>query len=273
MSWGIPKYFEGKDVEKAYEKAMKENDLEKRSKEQKQTTGVPTSSGEHPPASSELRVVDDKNMYDEIVNYHDKKFPDFRNILSGKLKWDEEKGVMKDSNAYIPVGVDMFLKENNSKYRVSTQLDLEQNLDFTRGTVNDTALALRSLSGENSEEANYLFEQMKKQGISEEDFPIWVNLRGLELESEGGRLYHKLTEESFYKTAEFLNWPNRTKFSEVNEYGWPKSEVHGGNRTLYTSNKNAVCFLVDGSDLDSSGPVLGNSNDYGRVVLAKPRSG
>ena len=222
------------------------------------------------PIAGDLAMITDENMYNEAVKFLDKTFPNHREVLTGNLKFED--GVMKGSNPYIHVAVDKYLKEINSEYRVSIQKDLESNLDFTRGTYNDSGLALRNLTGSNKEQAKYLFDQLKKRGVSENDFPIWIDLRGLDLDKNS--LNFKLTDESqFYKNQDFLNWDSGTNFSETNKYGFPKKPDENGSRTLWTSdNALSRCYLNVDSDLVSYYSGLSISYDDGRVVVAKPRA-
>ena len=218
------------------------------------------------PITGDLSFVTDKNFYNEICKYIKKEFPKLNNVL------EFNDSVMKQSNPYLAVAVDMYLKSINSEYRIATQLDLEQNLNFTKDTYNDSGLALRNLTGTNKEQAKYIFDQLKKKNITEKDFPIWLNLRGLVLDKN---LNFNLTEESFYKTAECLNWENGASFSKINEFGLPKEEDKSSSRQIWTNKDYALsrCYLSRGSDLYSSSSNLSNSDGDGRVVLAKPRSG
>jgi len=221
------------------------------------------------PILGELSFVTDENLYKEIVKYLDKTFTNKKDTFPNNLKFKDS--VMKGSNTYIATAVDMYLKSINSEYRLANQLDLEQNLDFTKGTYNDSGLALRNLVGYNKNQAAYLFEQIKKLGKTEKDFPIWFNLRGLNLDSN---LNFNLTPESFYKTSECLNWQSGTKFSKVNDFGLPKEMDENFRRQIWTSNGAlSGCDLGGSSSLYSNGSVLSNSYVNGRVVLAKPRSG
>ena len=219
--------------------------------------------------SGELSFVTDENFYKEIIQYMDKTFSSQKSNLSNKLYFSD--GVMKGSNTYIATAVDMFLKSINSKYRLATQLDLEQNLKFTADTYNDSGLALRSLTGANQDKAIYLFEQLKKRGKTEKDFPLWINLGGLKLDNN---LNFNLTDESFYATAECLNWKNETPFSEINNFGLPERKNTKSKRTIWTTDSGlSGCFLDGVSYLGSGSSDLSYSDCDGRVVLAKPRSG
>ena len=74
---------------------------------------------------------------------------------------------MKGSNSYIAVGIDMFLKSINTKFRIATQSDLETNLQMFENGYVDSGLALRNLTGANKEQAKYLFNQLKQRGVTE----------------------------------------------------------------------------------------------------------
>jgi len=221
------------------------------------------------PIQGDLSFVTDENLYKEITKYLDLAFPGHKDILSENLKF--ENSVMKGSNTYIATAVDMYLKSINSEYRLATQLDLEQNLKFTADTYNDSGLALRNLGKANKDQAIYLFNQLRKKGLTEKDFPIWFNLRELNLDNN---LNFNLTDESFYKKIESLNWKNGTNFSEINSFGLPEKEDKTSNRQIWTADYAlSRCYLGRISNLYSDGSGLSNSSDYGRVVLAKPRSG
>ena len=265
MTFKIPKTFAGKteeEMEKSYYKII--NEVEK-------SEGIKTSGLENKvepvilPSSGNLRFVIDENEYKEIVKYLDKTFSKHKNNFSKNLKFEDN--AMKGSSTYIATGVDMFLKSINSEYRLATQLDLEQNLNFTTGTYNDSGLALRNLTEANEAQAVYLFNQLKQKGISEKDFPIWFNLRGLNLDNN---LNFNLTDETFYSTAECLNWANGTNFSKINNFGLPKEKDNNSSRQIFTSN-NALSggYLGSYSNLISGNSYLSDSNGDGRVVFAK----
>lgn len=216
-----------------------------------------------PKFSKDLEFITDKNLFKEINKYIKTEFPDLDNPLVFK------DNIMKGSNPYIATAVDMFCKENLKDYRLATQLDLEQDLDFTKDTYNDSGLALRNLKNKNSSQAKYLFNQLIQRGMSEQDFPIWLNLRDLRLDKN---LNFNLTKDSVYETQECLNWENRTEFSKINKLGLPKEKNSGGNRQIWTSNHAlSRCYLISGSNLNSFISNLEDSGDNGRVVLSKSR--
>ena len=212
--------------------------------------------------TSNLSFIEDKDLYKEIRNYIKS---DHRNV-EDKLIFSD--GVMKESNPRLAVAVDMFFKKHHPEYRLATQLDLEQNLEFTSGTYNDSGLALRNLTGDNSEQAKYIFEQLKKRGVKEKHFPIWIDLKGLELTSD---LNFNLTDESFYKTAKCLNWESGTSYSKINDFGLPKEKDSSSSRQIWTDSNYALsrAFLCRGSSLDSDGSSLGSSGGNGRVVVRR----
>ena len=219
--------------------------------------------------NKDLSFITDENLYKEIIKYLDKTFPNKKSDLSEKLSFTD---VMKGSNTYIATAIDMYLSSINSKHRIARQSDLETNLQMFKDFYVDSGLALRNLTNTNKEQAIYLFAQLKQRGISESNFPIWIDLRGLKLDNN---LNFNLTDKSFYKTAECLNWESTQKYSKINEFGLPKEKDESSSRQIYTSN-NALSggFLRDtDSNLNSDSSSLSNSDDYGRVVVAKPRSG
>jgi len=261
MTLKIPKNFRGIDGRKELERILNEIPKEEIYKE----IGKTESPIVQP--SGELRFITDVNEYNEIVKYFDSSFKEHKDILSKNLSFDS---VMKGSNTYIEKAIDMYLKSINSEYRLATQLDLEQNLSFTKDTYNDSGLALRNLIGTNKEQAEYLFEQLKKKGITDKNFPIWFNLRGLDLDDN---LNFNLTDESLFKTAECLNWKNGTHYSVIDDYGLTKEEDSSSKRQIWTDKGYALsrCYLNRNSNLDSNDSILSFSNDDGRVVLAKLR--
>jgi len=212
--------------------------------------------------TSDLAYVEDKDLFKEIRNYIKSE----HNKLENKLIFKD--GVMKHSNAPLAVAVDMFFKKYYPEYRISTQRDLEANLPMFKGFYIDTGLALRNLTGANKEQAEYLFEQLKKRGVKIEDFPLWINLRGLELDKN---LNFNLTDEAVYSTQPSLNWKNGTHYSITNELGLPKEEDTSSSRSIWTDLNYALsrCYLGRDSDLGACGSVLASSYDGGRVVLKK----
>ena len=216
--------------------------------------------------NKELSFIEDENLYKEIVKYLDKTFPAQKDNLSNKLKF--ENNVMKGSNSYIATAVDMYFKSINSQHRIARQFDLETNLPMFKGCYEDTGLALRSLENKNKSQAEYLFSQLKQRN-SNIKFPIFINLRGLSLDSN---LNFNLTDESQYKTAECLNWKNGEKYSKIDEFGLPKEKDENSSRQILTINSGlSSCYLNRGSNLYSDGLDLSYSNDLGRVVLAKEK--
>ena len=219
MTIKIPRTFMGEDGAKNYERIINRKD-----DPTPITTPITLPAGD-------LSFITDENLYKEIIKYLDKTFPNNKSDLSAKLEFKDN--VMKGSNTYIAAAVDMYFKSINSKYRIARQKDLETNLEFTKDTYNDSGLALRNLTDKtNKEKAIYLFIQLSSRGIKEKDFPIWLDMRGLTLDDN---LNFNLTPESFYKTAECLNWDNETKFSKINEFGLPKEKDENSNRKIWTS--------------------------------------
>ncbi|MDP3966089.1 MAG: hypothetical protein Q8Q04_00990 [archaeon] len=204
-----------------------------------------------------LIFVTNKELYTEIVGYMDKTFPESKRYLSGMLAFDD--GVMKGSNPYVVVGTDMFLRKVNSGYRVATQADLEKNLDMFSGFYVDSGLAIRDSS------------VLKGLKISNDNLPVFINLRGLEINNNFG---FTLSKESLIKRAKCLNWTNGTHFSKINDYGLPKEEDKSSKRQIRTGNSAlSRVYLYGGGYLDVGDGDLGDSSDYGRVVLAKVNGG
>jgi len=209
----------------------------------------------------------DEAMYKEIIKYMDSKFKNHKHKLSQKLSFKD--GVMKSSNPYIAIAVDMFLKTQMSEYRIPTQRDLETDLQKFKGFYIDSGLALRSLEDPNLEQAKNLLHQINKKSPGIE-LPIWINLQGLELDKD---LNFNLTDESLYKTAECLNWDSGTHYSQTDDFGLPKTKDENASRLIGTTQTGLVrCCLNRYLDLDTGYEDLEDSSDSGRVVLAKSRS-
>jgi hypothetical protein len=217
--------------------------------------------------TEDLSFIEDKDLYKEIRNYIKNDHPNLEN----KLIFDESEKVMKYSNLYLAVAVDMFSKEYHPEYRLATQFDLEQNLPMFEDFDIDSGLALRNLTGTNKDKGIYLFNQLKQRGIKKSNFPIWVDLRGITLDSN---LNFNLTDESRYKlNADCLNWKKGEKYSLIDDYGLPKKKDSNSGRQIWTADH----ALSGGSLSWCSVLVSGNSvfvysGDNGRVVVAKVRS-
>jgi hypothetical protein len=200
-----------------------------------------------PQISGDLSFVNDVNFCNEIIKYLDKTFPNHKDILSKKLSFNDEESVMKGSNPYIAIAIDNYLKSINSEYRIANQIDLEQNLLMFKNFYIDSGLKLKNLSNDtNKSQAIHLFNQLKQKGLSENDLPIWLNLRGLIFDND---LNFNLTDESSYKiNAECLNWESGTHYSVIdNDFGLPKKEDKSSNRQIWT-NDDALsrCYLERG---------------------------
>ena len=212
--------------------------------------------------TTDLSFIEDKDLYKEIRNYIKNDHP----TLENKLVFQE--GVMKYSNTYLATAVDMFFKNYHPKYRLATQANLETDLSKFKGFYIDSGLALRNLTGTNKEQAEYLFKQLKSRGIKESNFPLWINLRGLEL---GKNLNFNLTDESFYKTAKSLNWKNGTRYSETDDFGLPKKPDKNSNRQIWTNSNYALsrAYLDRDGTLNSRYDYFAGSYGIGRVVVAR----
>jgi hypothetical protein len=218
--------------------------------------------------NSNLSFVTDAHLYNEIIKYLDTQFSNYKDILSQKLSFDADNEIMKGSNTYIATAIDMFLKKEIPEYRIARQIDLEQNLQMFRGFYIDSGLALRNLTNStNNSKAIHLFNQLKQKGLTEQDFPIWFNLQGLELDNN---LNFNLTDESLYKTAECLNWKNRTRYSVIDDFGLPEKENKSSSRQIWINDNALSGFdLGRASDLLSGNDDLAGSFDNGRVVLVR----
>ena len=235
-----------------------------------------------------LQFVKDENLYKEIVKYMNKTFPNSKEVLFGKLKFEDN--VMKGSNPCIATAVDMFLKSINSKSRIATQRDLETNLEMFRGTYEDTGLVLRTKQEPNPYLAENLFNQFKKQGKNIKENSAYVlEFRNLFLKEDSnsplGLSFILPSLYSNYFEAPILNELSQQKFefSDIERKTClPKKVSSAGTRILYTRNwedysiKNSGLvrlYLYWNLDLNSSDKSLSISNDYGRVVLVSSEGG
>jgi hypothetical protein len=221
--------------------------------------------------SDDLSFITDENMHKEIIKYMTSKFPAHAEVLNNKFIWDKNQKVAIGSNPYIYTAIDMFLREQNVGLRIATLNDLETNLEmFKDKYYEDVGLALRSLKDPNKDKAKYLYEQLKKID-KKVKFPIYVQLRGLTLDEN---LNFNLTDEAVYKTAKCLNWSSGTKYSEKDELSLPKSKDESSSRQIWTREDGlSRCYLNRYLDFGSVNDDLAYSYGYGRVALAKPRSG
>jgi hypothetical protein len=217
-----------------------------------------------------LQFITDSNLYKEIIKYFTQTFPDHSDVLNEKFNWDDSQSVATGSSPYIDVAVDMFLRKQNSKCRIATQRDLETNLQMFKNCYEDTGLALRSVADPNKNQAENLYNQIKKAS-SNIGYPIFIELRNLEL---GPNLNFKITPQSRYKKAECLNWENGTHYSQVEDYGLPKAKDASSTRQIWTAKGGLVgACLVRNVYFLTSNDDLSYSNDSGRVVLVSAEGG
>ena len=163
--------------------------------------------------SGDLTFVTDENIFKEFINYYHKDierlapFCDksdflkklrFLNIID--LECNPAASVMEGSNIFINIAMDMFSKKYLSGYRLARQVDLEQHLNYIENfpvSANIyTGLVLKSVGEGNWDQGENLLKQLKRRGIRESDFPIWLDLRGLELSNSFKII---LTDEARYK--------------------------------------------------------------------------
>jgi len=221
-------------------------------------------------AGKGLQFITDQNLYKEIIKYFTKTFPDYSDVLNKKFNWDDDKSVATGSSPYIDVAVDMFLRKQNSKCRIATQRDLETNLQMFKDCYEDTGLALRSVADPNKNQAENLYNQIKKANPNIE-YPIFIELRNLELDTS---LNFKLTPQSRYKKAECLNWKNGTHYSQIEDYGLPKAEDANSKRQIWTVKSGLVrAYLVWSLDFNANVDELPYSDVNGRVVLVSAEGG
>jgi len=228
-------------------------------KPEEQTSPISTPTGN-------MIFVTDENIFKEINKYLAKEHPKLEN----KLTFADN--IMKNSNTYLAVAVDEFCKKYLSNYRIAIQKDLETNLNMFKGFYIDSGLALRSLTEPNSSQANYLFEQLKERGIKLENLPIFLNLRGLKLDSN---LNFNLTDESSYKlNANCLNWKDESFYSQTDNFGLPKEIDENSLRKIWTIKDGlSGVYLGGGGGLFARFDYLVGSGDDGRVVFVSNSEG
>lgn len=183
----------------------------------------------------DLTFVTDEKMYEDIVSFMDATLPDYKGILSDATIFAD--GVMKGSNPYIAVAVDMYLKSINHPHRIATLADLEKNPNDVRDCEIMVGLALRSLEDPNMEIANHLYDQLKsrKPGI---EFPIYIDLRGLTLDD---RLNIRLLDEARHETAPCLNWHFGTTYTYTDSFGLPFANGDkSGTKMISTGTPHSV---------------------------------
>jgi len=201
------------------------------------------------------------------------------------VRYNSEKGVVVGSNPFYVVAVNRLLRVHHPEFRTATQGELEK--VFQQGILpikdtfyEDSALVLRSLEDPNSYLANNLAQQLIAKGFNQvsPQKPLVVWLNQLDIEKDEGsphKLSFKLTDETSPFYVPILSSTSGSKFDESNldSNGFPKS-VGNGTRNLWTrdSGLSRVC-LSGGGNLGSNVSYLSDSDDCGRVVLAKPRSG
>ena len=220
-----------------------------------------------------LQFITDPNLYNEIIKYLNAQFPTHRGVLSGELIFVD--GVMKGSSPYINVGVDMYLKSINSKHRIATQRDLETNIEMFSGFYEDTGLELGSIDHPNKDQAEYLYNQIKKIN-SRLKFPIFFDLRDLEL---GQNLNFNITTQSRYKTADCLNWKDYTSCLQKDDFGLLVAKDNSPARHISARHILAINSGLSRLYFDRDlglGFYVGNlarSDDNGRVVLVSVEGG
>ncbi|MBT3404657.1 hypothetical protein HN832_03020 [archaeon] len=214
--------------------------------------------------TTDLSFVEDKDLFREIRNYIKSEHQN----IDYKLSFQD--GVMKGSNPYLQIAVDMFLKNNYPNFRIARQRDLETDLEKFKGFYMDSGLVLRSKDNPNSAQAINLYNQLRARGLKDSEiFPMFIDLRGVELTKD---LEFKLTDESTYKQADCLNWDSGTRYSQTDEVGLPKEKDLSGTRRIWTTNNGLRSFYLD-SDLGAGSldGDLSGSNGGGRCVVAGGR--
>jgi hypothetical protein len=131
--------------------------------------------------SNELELLKNKQAYLEFKDYVVENFENAYNIILKGITFDDKEELMKGSNPYAVVALNMFLKDYSSTHSVATQEELEANLGFIKDTYQDAGLLLDLSEEEEEEKAKYILNRLEDWKYSSDDFPLWLNYRGLEL--------------------------------------------------------------------------------------------
>jgi hypothetical protein len=276
MTFKIPTNFKGYDGKKELEKILNEVPKQETPKEDKNTVN-PISIQEHDKYEYFFAGENEYNLYKSFVEkYFYKKQKNGLQTLDDLAKPELKDKLLKGSSSIINSAMNMALRENNSNVYVVTQAQLEyvfQNslLDL-KDKYSDTGMCLRSDSGNNENLAKNLVKQL---GTSI-NLPVYIPVISCDLVKDtNNNLGFKIVDLAKIINLPILNSPNG-KFD--NSYvdlliGFPKQLNENGSRNFWTTNSGlSGCYLYTDSNLNSYNSVLSNSNDDGRVVLAKVRS-
>jgi hypothetical protein len=220
--------------------------------------------------NGDLSFMDTHHNYIGFMNYLHARFPNEEiDILSKPIRYNRDEKVMKGSNPYTAIAFDMYLKEFNIGYRLATQEDLKNNLEFIEGYRVDTGLVLNGINSKipnRTDKEDILFSQLEKKfGFVEDWLPVFIDLKGLELDKNLNFIF---TDESRYFPARFMEFDLNT-FSETDEYGLPLIEsMIGGRKIINPSKRNFLRNTLDDGDFDFSRPFSPSGTNY-RIVLAK----
>ncbi|MBU2615563.1 MAG: hypothetical protein KKC19_00495 [Nanoarchaeota archaeon] len=191
---------------------------------------------------------------------------------------DYEEYAVKGSNPFAVVLANQILNEEN--LRVANQTDLEKAMKLgvldLRRTYEDTGLVLRS--EEDDSQRNILLSKNMVSQLRERrtefssENPVMIPLTQLTLEktdSDYG-LTFKLKDDAMVYNAPVLARDGCFNSKNIDEETGLPIKLGDGNRILYTRDTDLSRFcLYWGSVLSSDDRNLGDSYEYGRMVIVK----
>ena len=268
----IPKNFKGIDGKKAYNKIVNEV----KEKSNKPVTQInPIQIQEHDKYDYFFAGINEYNLYKQFVETN---FPKTQQTglqtLEELSKPTLENKLFKASSPIINSALNMALR--NQGIQVVTQAQLEyvfqNNLLELSNIYSDTGMCLRTKEGANQEHAKDLIKQLENQ-----ELPVYLPIISYDLElDKDNHLKFKIIDKTKIIHIPILNSSGGNFNNEEIDLnkGFPKQLDENGGRSFFTRQDGlSRCCLVRDSILNSDSSDLSYSNDYGRVVLAKPRSG
>ena len=188
--------------------------------------------------------------------------------------------VIKGSNSYSIFLVNDILSKQGLRTATSSDVQKIVNKDksFLSGIYVDLGIVLRTKNSPNEYLAKQLGKQAKERNYEfSNKSPLVFKASDLELildnNSDSGLGFKIKESANPFNASELNNRNDGEKFNQTNENGIPIFDKKG-NRTLYTREDGLSRFYLDwDSDLYSRSGNLANSNDDGRVVVAKDAEG
>jgi len=277
MTLKIPKNFRGIDGRKELERILNEIPKENNnSYVEVKSTINPISIQEHDKYEYFFAGENEYNLYKNFVEKNfskkqDKGLQTLDNLAKPELK----DKLFKGSSSYINSAMNMALRENNSDIYVVTQAQLEyvfqNNILDLKNNYSDTGMCLRTDSGNNETFAKDLVKQLGKNP----NLPVYLPVISYDLIKDASdNLSFKIMDVSKIINVPMLNSTDG-KFdnSDIDLLtGFPNQLNPNGTRNFWTTNLGlSRCYLGRNSGLCSINSNLSNSDDIGRVVLAKLR--